>query len=76
MGFLDKLKGKSGLKDKAIDLAKQHDDKLDQGIDKASDLADKATKGKYTDKIDNAAEKAKDAYEKPQDTPPAQDPRP
>ncbi len=74
MGFLDKLKGKGGLKDKAVDLAKQHDDKLDKGIDKASDLADKATKGKYTEKIDNAAEKAKDAYEKPQDPPASQAP--
>jgi len=76
MGFLDKLKGKSGLKDKAIDLAKQHDNTLDKGIDKASDLADKATKGKYTDKIDNATEKTKGANTKPQNTPPAQDPRP
>jgi hypothetical protein len=67
MGFLDKLKGKGGMKDKAIDFAKEHDDKIDQGIDKAADAADKATKGKYTDKIDNAAEKAKDAYEKPGD---------
>jgi hypothetical protein len=65
MGFLDKLKGKGGMKHKAIDFAKEHDDKIDQGIDKAADAADKATKGKYTDKIDNAAEKAKDAYEKP-----------
>ena len=73
MGFLDRFKGKGGLKDKAVDLAKQHDDKIDQGIDKASGLADKATKGKYTDKIDGAAQKAKDAYEKPQaqqDSPP------
>ncbi len=65
MGFLDKLKGKGGMKDKAIDFAKEHDDKIDQGIDKAADAADKATKGKYTDKIDDAAEKAKDAYENP-----------
>lgn len=69
MGFLDKLRGKGGLKDKAVDLAKEHDDKLDQGIDKAADLADKATKGKYTDQIDDAAQKAKDAYEDPQDQP-------
>ena len=67
MGFLDKFKGKGGLKDKAVDLAKEHDDKIDQGIDKAAAAADKATKGKYTEKIDGAAEKAKDAYEKPQD---------
>ena len=76
MGFLDKLRGKGGLKDKAVDLAKEHDDKLDQGIDKASELADKATKGKYTDKIEGAAEKAKSAYEDPQEGPGAQTPPP
>ena len=65
MGFLDKFKGKGGLKDKAVDFAKEHDDQVDQGIDKAADLADDATKGKYSDKIDDAAEKAKGAYEKP-----------
>jgi len=65
VGFLDKLKGKGGLKDKAVDFAKQHDDQIDQGIEKAANAADKATKGKYTDKIDGAAEKAKDAYEEP-----------
>jgi len=67
MGFLDKLRGKGGLKDKAADLAKEHDDKIDQGIDKAADKIDDATEGKYTDKIDDAAQKAKDAYEKPAD---------
>ncbi len=65
MGFLDKLKGKGGLKDKAIDFAKEHDDQIDQGIDKAADAVDKATQGKHSDKIDSAAEKAKDADEGP-----------
>lgn len=65
MGFLDKFKGRGGeLKDKAADLAKGHGDQIDQGIDKAADLADKATKGKYSDKIDSAADKAKDATDK------------
>ena len=73
MGFLDKLKGK---KDKAVELAKQHDDKIDQGIEKASDLANKATKGKYADKIDGAAEKAKGAYEKDESESPAPAPAP
>jgi hypothetical protein len=67
MGFLDKFKRKGGLKDQAVDFAKEHDDQVDQGIDKASDFVDDATKGKYTEKIDDAAEKAKDAYEKPQE---------
>ena len=39
-------------------------DKIDQGIDKAAGLADKATKGKYAGKIDDAAAKAKDAADK------------
>jgi hypothetical protein len=67
MGFLDKLRGKGGLKDKAVDFAKEHDDQVDQGIDKAADAVDDATHGKYNEKIDGAAEKAKDAYEKPAD---------
>lgn len=71
MGFLDKLKGKSGdldkIKTKATELAKEHGDKIDQGIDKAADLADKATKGKYSDKIDQAADKAHDAADKLED---------
>lgn len=65
MGFLDKLKGKGGLADKAVDFAKEHDDQVDQGIDKAADAVDRATQGKYSDKIDDVAEKAKDAYEEP-----------
>lgn len=65
MGFLDKFKKQSaGLKDKAADLAASHGDKIDQGIDKASDLASKATKGKYDDKIGSAADKAKEAADK------------
>ncbi|NRQ50364.1 antitoxin [Aeromicrobium stalagmiti] len=65
MGFLDKLKKKAPeLKEKAADLAASQNDKIDQGIDKAADLASKATKGKYDSKIDGAAEKAKDAADK------------
>ncbi|KQY59496.1 hypothetical protein ASD11_08010 [Aeromicrobium sp. Root495] len=68
MGFLDKLKGKSGdldkIKAKAGELAREHGDKIDQGIEKAADLADKKTKGKYSGKIDQAAEKAHDAADK------------
>ena len=65
MGFLDKLRGKGGLKGKAVDFAKEHDDQIDVGIERAADAADRATKGKYTEKIDGVAEKAKDAYEEP-----------
>jgi len=65
MGFLDKFKKQGAeLKDKAADLAASQGDKIDAGIDKAADLANKATKGKFDDQIDSAAEKAKDAAEK------------
>lgn len=65
MGFLDKLKKKAPeLKDKAADLAASQNAKIDQGIDKAAELANKATKGKFDEKIDSAADKAKDAADK------------
>ena len=65
MGFLDKLKKKAPeLKDKAADLAASQNAKIDQGIDKAADLAIKATKGKYDEKIDGAAAKAKEGVDK------------
>lgn len=64
MGFLDKFKGRAeDVKKKASDLAAEHEDKVDSGIDKAADLANKATKGKYDDKIESAADKAKDIVE-------------
>jgi hypothetical protein len=65
MGLLDKLKKKAPeLKERAADLAASQNDKIDKGIDKAADLASKATKGKYDEKIDGAANKAKDAADK------------
>jgi hypothetical protein len=65
MGILDKFKKHSeGLKDKATDLAATHGDKIGTGIDKAADLASKATQGKHDDKIGTAADKAKDAASK------------
>lgn len=65
MGLLDKLKKKAPeLKKQAADLAASQNDKIDQGIDKAADLASKATKHKYDAKIDGAAGKAKDAADK------------
>ena len=81
MGCRDKLKKKAPeLKEQAADLAREHNAKIDQGIDKAAGLADKATKGKYTGKIDGAAGKAKDAADKLADDgrgePPAAQPGP
>ncbi len=49
MGFLDKAK----------ELAGQHADKVEQAIDKAADMVDEKTGGKYADQIDKGAESAK-----------------
>ena len=54
MGFLDKAKDAlQGKGDEAADL-----------IDKAADAVDDKTGGKHTDKIDTAADKAKDLVDK------------
>lgn len=48
------------LAKKAKGLADQHGDKIAKGVDKATDLVDKRTKGKYRDqlrKVDEAAER-------------------
>ena len=60
MGFLDEIKDKGDeLKDKASELASGHGEQIGQGIDKAAEVADKVTGGKFTEQIDSAAEKAK-----------------
>ncbi|MBW5421163.1 antitoxin [Streptomyces sp. BG9H] len=62
MGFLDQLKAKlAPAKDKVSDLAQQHEDKIDHGLDKAAKMVDRKTKGKYSDKIQMGTGKAKDA---------------
>jgi hypothetical protein len=49
-----------GIFDKAKDLAAGHSDKIEQGIDKAAEIADAKTGGEHTDKIEQGAESAKD----------------
>ena len=58
MGIIDKIKG----------LVGGNADKAEQAIDKAADVADSKTGGKYSDHIDTAAEKAKDTVAKLDDT--------
>jgi hypothetical protein len=55
--------GIGDLADKAKDLAGEHEEEVDDAIDKAADTADKKTDGKYSDHIDTGAEKAKDFVE-------------
>lgn len=49
--------------DKAKDLASEHEDKVKEGIEKAADVADEKTEGKYSEQIDQGAESAKDYVE-------------
>lgn len=58
MGFLDKMKGRART---AVD---QHGDKVAQGIDKAADLADRKSKGKYSGQIRQGQGKSKDALDR------------
>jgi methyl-accepting chemotaxis protein len=66
MGFLDRLKGDGS--DRAVEQAKEqaaaHDEDIEQAIDRVADLADQATDGKFTEKIDEAAQKLKDAADR------------
>ncbi|MFG2868744.1 antitoxin [Streptomyces sp. NPDC048338] len=62
MGLLDSLKAKlAPAKDKVSDLAQQHGDKIDHGLDKAAKVVDEKTKGKYSNKIESGTDKAKHA---------------
>ncbi|MET7861877.1 antitoxin [Micromonospora taraxaci] len=44
--------------DKAKDFANKHDEQVDKGMEKAGDMADKRSGGKYTDKIDKGVDQA------------------
>ncbi|MGB3481886.1 MAG: antitoxin [Mycobacterium sp.] len=79
MGFLDKAL-KTGK-----DLLAKNADKVDQAIEKAGDLVDQKTQGKYADTVDKVQDAAKKAVEKntveggaaePPTPPPAQTPPP
>jgi len=64
MSFMNTLKDKLGMsKGKAGDLAQQHGDQINQGVDRAGRTLDDKTGGKYSDKIDTGTDKAKDAME-------------
>lgn len=55
MGIFDEIKDKAG------ELVGGNQDKVDQAIDTVGDLVDDKTGGQYSDKVDMAQEKAKDA---------------
>ena len=54
MGFLDKVKG----------LVSKNADKVDTAIDKAGDIVDQKTQGKYSSQVDKAQDAAKKAVDK------------
>ncbi|MFL6061029.1 MAG: antitoxin [Marmoricola sp.] len=57
MGFLDDAKDKL---EKAVD---SQGEKIGEGLDKAGDLIEQRTGGKFDDKIDAGVDKAKDALD-------------
>ncbi|MEU7135831.1 antitoxin [Streptomyces sp. NPDC046261] len=62
MGLMDNLKAKLGpLKGKVGDLAQQHEGKIEHGLEKAAQVVDSKTKGKYSSQIRTGTSKAKDA---------------
>jgi antitoxin protein of toxin-antitoxin system len=54
MAFSDKLKQFS---DKARDAAAEHKDQISKAVESAAVVADKRTRGKYTDTIQKATQK-------------------
>ena len=57
MGFLQDVKSKLT---KAVD---SQGDKIGQGLEKAGEMVDKKTGGKYGEKIESGVDKAKDALD-------------
>ena len=49
--------------DKVKQMLGQHPDQAKQGVERAGDMIDERTGGKYSDKIDKAQEKAGDYIE-------------
>jgi hypothetical protein len=52
------------LVDKMKDFLGQHGDKVDKVVEKAGDMVDEKTGGKYADKVDKAQEQAKKSADK------------
>jgi hypothetical protein len=60
MGVMDTIKGWFGMAKKQ---AAEREDQVTAGIDKAADEVDDKTGGRYTEQIDQGAEKTKDFVE-------------
>ncbi|MER5584499.1 antitoxin [Streptomyces asoensis] len=65
MGFLEHLKARlAPAKGKVSGLAQQHGVKVQHGLDKAAQVVDEKTKGKYSDTIQSGTGKAKGAMDR------------
>jgi hypothetical protein len=49
-----------GFMDKAKDFADDHDEQVDQGLEKAGDAVDEKTGGKYDQQVDRGVDMAQD----------------
>lgn len=49
-----------GFMDKAEEFADQHDQQVDQGIEKAGDMAEEKTGGKYDEQIERGVDTAQE----------------
>ena len=54
--------GLDELKNKAKDMLGQHADQVDKGVDKAREVIDEKTGGKYSDQLGSSSDKAKETY--------------
>ena len=50
--------------DKAKDVLRDHGDKVDEGVDKAAEMADEKTGNKYSDQINSGADKAREGLDR------------
>lgn len=52
--------GLGDMADKAKDLAREHKDKVDEGIERGGDFIDEKTGGKYEEHVDKGQDAARD----------------
>lgn len=66
MGFLERLKGKDSAEvvDRAREQVAEHHEDIGTAIDRVAELADQATDGKHTERIEEAAAKLKEAADR------------
>jgi hypothetical protein len=60
MGLMDKFED---MKEKARNRAGEHPDKVDEAVDKGKDFADEKIGGKYSEQIDQGADRIREQTE-------------